>query len=104
MVGSTPVDEVQRSLEVRWGLVEKEVEGFFREEWVEELGLTMLLGDLEVVAVLMEAEEVVVVAEATLGVVAGEVSLTPVEEGEDLTMLERISEMNVVTIQLDMVR
>ena len=52
----------------------------------------------------MEAEEVVVVAEATLGVVAGKVSLTPVEEGEDLTMLERISEMNVVTIQLDMVR
>ena len=38
MVGSTPEDEVQRSLEVRWGLVEKEVEGFFREEWVEELG------------------------------------------------------------------
>ena len=37
MVGSTPVDEVQRSLEVRGGLVEKEVEGFFREEWVEEL-------------------------------------------------------------------
>ena len=36
-MGSTTVDEVQRSLEVRMGLVEKEVEGFFREELVEEL-------------------------------------------------------------------
>ena len=104
MVGSTPVDEVQRSLEVPWGLVEKEVEDFFREEWVEELRITMLLGDLEEVVVLMEAEEVVVVVEATLGVVAGKVHRKPVEEGEDPTTLERISKMNVATMQLDMVR
>ena len=38
MVGSTPADEVQRSLEVPLGLVEKEVEGLFREELVEDLG------------------------------------------------------------------
>ena len=37
-MGSTLVDEVQRSLEVRMGLVEKEVEGLFREELVEDLG------------------------------------------------------------------
>ena len=103
-MGSTPMDEVQRSLEVPGGLVEKEVEDFFREEWVEELRITMLLGDLEEVVVLMETEEVVVVAEAILGVVVGEVQLKRVEEGEDPTILERISEMNVVTIQLDMVR
>ena len=103
-MGSTPVDEVQRSLEVPWGLVEKEVEDFFREEWVEELRITMLLGDLEEVVVLMETEEVVLVAEAIPGVVVGEVQLKRVEEGEDPTILERISEMNVVTIQLDMVR
>ena len=38
MVGSTPVDEVQRNLEVPLGLVEKEVEGLFREELVGDLG------------------------------------------------------------------
>ena len=37
-MGSTLVDEVQRSLEVPMGLVEKEVEGLFREELVEDLG------------------------------------------------------------------
>ena len=37
-MGSTPVDEVQRSLEAPLGLVEKEVEGLFREELVEDLG------------------------------------------------------------------
>ena len=103
-MGSTPVDEVQHSLEVPWGLVEKAVEGFFREEWVEELVLTMLVGDLEEVVVLMEGKEVVVVVEATLGVVAGKVYRKPVEEGEDPTTLERISKMNVATMQLDMVR
>ena len=30
--------------------------------------------------------------------------MTPVEEGEDPTTMERISRMNVVIIQLDMVR
>ena len=103
-MGSTPVDEVQRSLEDRWGMVEKEVEGFFREEWVEELNITMLLGDLEEVVVLMDGAEVVVAAEAILGVVVGKVQLKHVEEGEDPTILERIRKMNVVTIQLDMVR
>ena len=52
----------------------------------------------------MEAEEEVVVVEATLGVVAGKVYRKPVEEGEDPTTLERISKMNVATMQLDMVR
>ena len=103
-MGSTLVDEVQRSLEVPSGLVEKEVEGFFREEWVEELVLTMLVGGLEEVVVLMEGKEVVVVVEATLGVVAEKVYRKPVAEGEDPTTLERISKMNVATMQLDMVR
>ena len=34
----------------------------------------------------------------------GSSGVTPVEEGEDLTILERISRMNVVIIQLDMVK
>ena len=52
----------------------------------------------------MERAEVVVVVEATLGVVAGEVQFKPVEEGEDPSTLERISRMNVVTMQLGMVK
>ena len=52
----------------------------------------------------MDGEGVVEVEEATLGEVAGIMRVTPVEEGEDLTTLERISRMNAVIIQLDMVR
>ena len=52
----------------------------------------------------MEMEEVLKVEEATLGKVAGRISMTPVEEEEDPTMLERISRMNAVIIQLDMVK
>ena len=33
----------------------------------------------------------------------GKSKMIPVEEGEDLTILEGISKMNVVTIQLDVV-
>lgn len=52
----------------------------------------------------MDREEVLEVEEATLEEVVGIMRMTPVEEGEDLTMLERISRMNVVIKQLDMVR
>ena len=38
------------------------------------------------------------------GEVAGIMNMTPVEEGEDPIILERISRMNAVIIQLDMVR
>ena len=85
-------------------MAEKEAKDFFREEWVEEPGITMLLGGLEGEVALMEWEEVLEVEEATLGEVAGIMKMTPVEEGEDLTMLERISKMNAVIKQLDMVR
>ena len=37
-----PVEEAQYSLEVQWGMAEKEAEDFFRGEWVEEPGITML--------------------------------------------------------------
>ena len=98
------VEEAQHSSEVQWGMAEKEAKDFFREEWVEEPGITMLLAGLEGAVALMEMEEVLEVEEATLGEVAGTISMTPVEEGEDLTTLERISRMNAVTIQLDMVK
>ena len=99
-----PVEEAQHSSEVQWGVAEKEAKDFFREEWVEEPGITMLLVGLEGAVALMEGEEVLEVEEATLGEVAGIMRETPVEEGEDLTMLERISKTNAVIKQLDMVR
>ena len=99
-----PVEEAQHSSEVQWGMEEKEAKDFFKEEWVEEPGITMLLAGLEGEVALMEEEEVLEVEEATLGEVAGIMNLTPAEEGEDLTMLERISKMNAVIKQLDMVR
>ena len=99
-----PVEEAQHSSEVQWGMAEKEAKDFVREEWVEEPCLTMLLAGLEGAVALMDMEEVLEVEEATLGEVAGITKLTPVEEGEDLTMLERISKMNAVIKQLDMVR
>ena len=99
-----PVEEAQHSSEVQWGVAEKEAKDFFREEWVEEPGITMLLAGLEGAVALMDEEEVLEVEEATLGEVAGIMRETPVEEGEDLTMLERISKTNAVIKQLDMVR
>ena len=100
----SPVEEAQHSSEAQWGMAEKEAKDFFREEWVEEPGITMLLAGLEGAVALMDEEEVLEVEEATLGEVAGIMRVTPVEEGEDLTMLERISRMNVVIKQLDMDR
>ena len=99
-----PVEEAQSSLEAQWGMAEKEAKDFFREEWVEEPGITMLWAGLEGEVALMDGEGVVEVEEDTLGEVAGIMRVTPVEEGEDPTMLERISRMNAVIIQLDMVR
>ena len=104
MVDFIPVEEAQHSSEVQWGVAEKEAKDFFREEWVEEPGITMLLVGLEGAVALMDEEEVLEVEEATLGEVAGIMRETPVEEGEDLTMLERISKTNAVIKQLDMVR
>ena len=99
-----PVEEAQHGSEVQWGMAEKEAKDFFREEWVEEPCITMLLAGFEGAVALMEMEEVLEVEEATLGEVAGIMNMTPVEEGEDLTMMERISKMNAVIKQLDMVR
>ena len=101
-----PVEEAQSTSEAQWDMAEKEAKDFFREESVEEPGITMLQEDLEEVEVHLEvrAEGVLEVEEATLGEVAGIMNMTPVEEGEDLITPERISRMNAVIIQLGMVR
>jgi len=100
------MEEAQSILSVvPWGLAEKEAKDFFREEWVEEPEITTLKEGLEEAVVLMErGEGEVEAAEATLGVVVEIMNTIPVEGEEDLTMQEKISKMNVATIQLDMVR
>ena len=103
-MGFSPVEEVQSSSEAQWDMVEKEGKDFFREEWVEEPSITMLSAGLEGAVALMEREGVLEVGEATLGEVAGLMRVAPVEEGEDPTMLGRISRMNAVIKQLDMVK
>ena len=104
MVGFTPVEEVQLSLEVQWGMAEKEAKDFFREEWVEDHGITILKEDLEEVVDHMELMEVLEEAAATLEGAADKISTVPVGEAEDPIMLERIRRMYVATIQLDMVK
>ena len=96
----TRVEEVQCSSVVPWVMAEKVVKDFFREEWVEEPTVTMLLEGLEEEVVLTE----VVVEEEAAEEVAEIMKMTPVGEGEDLTMQEKTSRTNVAITQLDMVR
>ena len=99
-----PVEEVQHSLVVPWVEAEKAAKDFFREEWVEEPELIMLLEDLEEEVVRTELVVEEEAAEATLEEVAEIMKMTPVGEGEDLTMQEKTSRTNVAITQLDMVR
>ena len=100
----TPVEEVQRSSVVPWVTAEKAAKDFFKEEWVEEPGITMFLEGLEEEVVLTDRVVVEEAAEATLEEVAEKIYLTPAGEGEDLTMQEKNSRTNVAITQLDMVR
>ena len=102
-MGSIPVEEARGILVVPWGMGEKEAKDFFREALVEDPGITMSTEGLEEAVVFMAMVEVVEAVEVTLGEVVEIISNMPVEEGEDPIMLERISKMNVVIIQLDMV-
>ena len=95
-VAFTPVAEM-----VLRNRTEKGVKDFFREGWVENLGMTMQTVVLEGVGVV---EGVVVVGEGTLGEVVGIMKVIPVEEEEVPIMLEKISKMIAVTIQLVMAR
>ena len=80
------------------------VRDFFREEWVEEPGLTMLTEDLGEVLVLVDGMDVVEAGEGTLVEAAEVLNMIPVGEGEVPSMMERTNRMNVVTTQLAMVR
>ena len=99
-----PVEEVQNNSVVPWVTAEKAAKDFFREEWVEEPGITMLMEGLEEEVVRTEVVVEEEAAEATLEEVAEMMKMTPVGEGEDLTMQEKTSRTNVAITQLDMVR
>ena len=89
----TPAGEMERR-------VEKVAKDFFKGELVEDLkgtGATVVLG---VVVVGVRVEEVV---EGTPGEAVGVINLIPVEEEEVPIMLEKISKVIAVTMQLVMV-
>ena len=103
MADFSQMEEAQSNLAAAWEMEEKEVEDFFREEWVEEPCITMLSEDLVEVAVHMELEEVLAAGEGTLVEAVVITKATPVGEEEDPTMPEQISKMIAVTKQLAMV-
>jgi len=99
------MEEAQRTLVVPQEPGEREVKDFFREEWAEEPGLTVLMEDSVVVVMLMEDMEVAAVAVAGTLVEAVEIiTLDHVEVEESLSTLDKIRKMNAVTKQPAMVR
>ena len=106
----TPAEEVERNLVAKWEEAEKVVGDFFREEWVEEPGITISTEDLgEVLEVvdrieMVHGEEVVEAGEGTLVEAVEKVHGTPVGEGEVPSMMEQTNKMIVVTTKLAMVR
>ena len=83
--------------------MEKEVRDFFREELVEEPGVTMLMEDLVAVRVQLDGEEVQAEAEGSLVEAVEMMNLTLVGEGEDLITRAQISEILAVLKHLAMV-
>ena len=71
VVGSTPAEEVQLSLEVLWEMAVKEAKDFYEGEWAEEPERTMLTQVLMEVRVHMEPELMLAEGEDTLREVAG---------------------------------
>ncbi len=103
MAVCTPVEEVEFLLVVKKEKEEKGEGVFCREGRVVGPTQTMLSVDLGEEVVLRDGELVVGEGD-TLGEVVEIMNMTPVEEGEDLTTMEQIRKMNVVFLQLDMVR
>ena len=89
---STPAEEMER-----W--VEKGAKDFFKEELVENLNRARVTVVLEGVVVRVRVEEVV---EGTQGEAVEIRNRVPVEEGEAPIMLEKISKVIAVIIQLVM--
>lgn len=101
---SSPVAEVQSSLAVPRGMVEKVAEDLSKERWEVGPRLTMLLVDLVEVEVLTEMEEVQEEEEDTLEEAVEIMRVIRVEAVEGLIMLEKINKTNVAINHLAMVR
>ena len=101
---SSPVAEVQSSLAVPRGMVEKVAEDLSKEQWEVEPSLTMLLVDLVEVEVLTEMEEAQEEEEDTLEEAVEIMRVIRVEAVEGLIMLEKINKTNVAINHLAMVR
>ena len=80
---------------------EKGVKDFFREGRVDNPGMAMQTVVLEGVGVVVWVE---VVVEGTQGEAMGKIKMIPVQEEEAPIMLEKISKVIAVTIQLVMAR
>ena len=108
MVDSTLVEEVERILTEALGMGEKVAWDFFREGWVEDLRNKILWVGLEVVVELMGKEDRVGEGEegeeGTLGEAVEAMKEIPAGVEVDPTILERVSRMNAVTVNLGMVR
>ena len=108
MADSTLVEEVERILTEALGMGEKVAWDFFREGWVEDLRNEILWVGLEVVVELMGKEDRVGEGgegeEGTLGEAVEAIQDIPVGVEGDPTILERVSRMNAVTMNLGMVR
>ena len=108
MADSTLVEEVERILTEALGMGEKVAWDFFREGWVEDLRNKILWVDLEVVVELMGKEDRVGEGEegeeGTLGEAVEAMKEIPAGVEVDPTILERVSRMNAVTMNLGMVR
>ena len=108
MADSTLVEEVERILTEALGMGEKVAWDFFREGWVEDLRNKILWVGLEVVVELMGKEDRVGEGEegeeGTLGEAVEAMKEIPAGVEVDPTILERVSRMNAVTVNLGMVR
>ena len=91
----TPAGEMERR-------VEKGAKDFFKEELVEYLTRAGVKVVLEVVVVGLGLKEVAEVVEGTPGEAVGVIKVIPVEEEEVPIMLEKISKVIAVTLQLVM--
>ena len=92
----TPVEEM-----VPQKRTEKGAKDFFREGWVDNLGMAMQTVVLEGVGVVVGVE---VVVEDTQGEAVGIMRMILVEEGEVPITQEKISKLIAVSIQLVMAR
>ena len=109
MADSTLVEEVERILTEALGMGEKVAWDFFRKGWVEDLRNKILWVGLEVVVELMGKEDRVGEGEeeeeeGTLGEAVEAMKEIPAGVEVDPTILERVSRMNAVTMNLGMVR